>query len=169
MIHFNKAPKAVLLFYCFSSNLSPSVSMASQQHSQQLHEIEQQLYIGLYYLHYSFWRCNDSERGQGAGKVERNEYRGAVISDWYERMGDSKKLSSEVKIYEKPQKKPLEHRLFHSAAILSCQSFPASSLFIYCTAIKGCACVCIEWKSKNFNRYWRCFFFFAAAKFTSSD
>lgn len=69
---------------------------------------------------------------QRADKVERNEYRGAVISGLYDRTGDNRKKLLEVKIYEEPQKKPLERFLFHSlCAILSCHSFPAFCLFIY--------------------------------------
>lgn len=63
--------------------------------------------------------------------TEEQQYQ-ADMREW----GKIKKNIPEVKIYEQPQKKPLERRLFHSAAILSCRSFPAFCLFIYSSAIK---------------------------------
>lgn len=77
------------------------------------------------------------------------------MADMRERGTVKENIYREWKCTSSHKKKPREHRLFHSAAILSCHSFTVSGLFIYSSAIKVkthlcvCVCVCVCFERKR--------------------
>ena len=146
---FNEAPTALQLFCCSSSNLGPSVSMASQQHQSAVF-----MKVRLCTVSCSIISATHSgdvmrvKRVQRADKVERNEYRGAAISGWYERMGDSKK-----NIYQELEYTSSHKRSLWSIVCFILQLFSHVILFpplvyssIHQPAKWTSICVCVEWK-----------------------
>lgn len=103
---------------------------------------------------------NESEKG-AEGRQSREEWiqRSCdIVADMRERGTVKENIYREWKYTSSHKKKPREHRLFHSAAILSCHSFTVSCLSIYSSAIKVKIhlCVCVlkrkDWKNKIMKR-----------------
>lgn len=100
-------------------------------------------------------KSNESETG-AEGRQSREEWiqRSCdIVADMRERGTVKENIYREWKCTSSHKKKPREHRLFHSAAILSCHSFTVSGLFIYSSAIKVkthlCVCVCVCFERKR--------------------
>lgn len=141
MWNFNKPPAALQLCCCFPSNLTPSVSMASQQHCLQFHES-----AALYCL-MVFCPLLIVESEKDRVSAEGGQRRGELIQGCSDiRLIWKLWVTLYIRTYKWSQKKPREYCLCHSAAFFSCHFFPQPVYLSIHWPTKWtfiCVCVCV--------------------------